>query len=445
MPTRFNSKSQVQFGVVGINADIHQGTADLTISPVGIEDVDIALFNLFENEIKLQVSGKNSDPKKVPVIFAAGEKWALLKKKRALRDKNNSLILPLVTIARTSVSQDLTGDITGRGINQQTSEIIIHRRLDKTDRNYQNIINRYLLKNQKNVATNPGLEHVDDQLLTDQPVGKDVNDPVASDGAWLADIKKNNVYETIVVPTPQFCTINYEITMWTQYTQHMNQLIEQIISSFLPQGNTWKIDTQKGYWFLAMVEDNSYTPDGSNLDEMGQSERIIKYKFNVNVKSYIFASQYPGVGIPIKRYVSSPIVSFDVAAGDGPNLIEDSSGIIDPFLGSDDPTLPLSAEGNRRLDQRRTGVGNYDPRTNPSEIVDPALASRSSRTNLPYYKKIVSKDLNGNTEVKYVRIYKVNQKAGETIIKPGSDSSSTTPLNAEALLGGLTYHITKDF
>ena len=168
MPTRFNSKSQAKFGVTGINTDNHQGTPDLSIPPVGIEDADVALFKLFENEIKLQINGDNGDPKKVPVIFATGEKWAILKKKRALRDRNNTLILPLLTIARNSITQDFTTDITGRGINQQTGEIVIRRRLDKSDRNYQNLINRFLLKNQKNVATNPELEHVDNQLLTDR-------------------------------------------------------------------------------------------------------------------------------------------------------------------------------------------------------------------------------------------------------------------------------------
>lgn len=450
MPTRFNSKSQSTFGVIGINADTHQGTPDLSIAPVGIEDVDVALFKLFENEIKLQVGGNNSEPKKVPVVFASGEKWALLKKKRALRDRNNSLILPLVTIARTTITQDSTADIAGRGINQQTNEIVIHRRLDKSDRGYQNLINRYLLKNQKNVAVNPDSEHVENQLLTERDVGADESDPLVRDGAWLADIKKNNIYETIVIPAPQFCTIEYEVTMWTQYTQHMNQLIEQLISSFLPQGNSWRINTDKGYWFLAMVDGNTYSPEG-NYDEMGQEERIIKYKFNVNVRAYIFATQQPGVGIPIKRYVSSPVINFDVGASSNSVQEQLPNVVLDPFLGSDDPTLPLSAEKNLRLDQRRTGIGNYDPKDDPNVMVDPALLNRSQRQNLPHYLKVVSSGLDGKPQTGYVRVYSINKSSGESIIKPGSmtqpgsDKSNQAPLTPEELLGGLTYHVTKDF
>ena len=446
MPTRFNSKSQPQFGVSGINGDTQQGTPTLTIPSVGVEDVDVALFKLFENEIKLQVSGDNSDFKKVPVIFATGEKWAILKKKKALRDKNNSLILPLLTISRNSISQDFTSDITGRGINQQTGEIVIRKRLDQSDRGYQNLINRYLLRNQKNVATNPDLEHVDNQLLTDRVVGSDSDDSITADGAWLADIKKNNIYETIVVPTPQFCNINYEVTMWTQYTQHMNQLLEQIISSFLPQANAWKLNTPKGYWFIATVSNNSYDPD-NNFDDLGQEERIIKYKFSIDVKAYIFATQYPGNGIPVKRYVSSPIISFETSTGSEPgngNLDTGDQFVNNPFLGSDDPTLPLNETGNRRNDQRKVGTLLYNT-DDPNISQDPATSTRSAKNQKQLFKKIASEDANGNLVTNYVRVYAINQSLGESVIKPASlIKTNPSPLNVESLLGGLTYHIIED-
>jgi hypothetical protein len=435
MPTRFNSNSQPQFGVIGINAKTHQGTPDLTIPPVGIEDVDVALFKLFENEIKLQVGGDNGDFKKVPVIFATGEKWALLKKKKTLRDKNNSLILPLLTIARNAVSQDLSSDIAGRGINQQTGEIIIRRRLDKSDRGYQNLINRFLLKNQKNVATNPELDHVDGQLLTDRLIGADSYDSTVQDGAWLADIKKNNIYETIVVPSPQFCNLNYEVTMWTQYTQHMNQLLEQIISSFLPQGNAWKLNTPKGYWFIATVDNNSYNPE-TNFEEIGQQERIIKYKFNITVKAYIFAPQHAGNGIPVKRYVSSPIITFDTTLEPNKGLNSSISLKQDPFLGSDDPTLPLSDEKNSRNDQRRSGTTLYHPVVDPITSEDPATSNRSSQ----HAQRLYSKSSDGGKTVQYTRIYKVNASSGETIIKPASQvHSNPSPIDDESLLGGIVY------
>lgn len=443
MPTRFNSNSTPRFGVSGIADKTHQGSPDFVIPPVGIEDVDVALFNLFDKEIALKVSSENMTPKKVPVIFASGEKWAMLKKRRALRDNNNSLILPLLTIMRNSVSQDSASDIAGRGINQQTGEIVIRRRLDKSDRNFQNLINRFLLRNQKNVATNDRLPHLDDQILTDRAVGEDSGDQHVLDGAWLADVKRKNIYETIVIPAPQFCTVNYEITMWTQYTQHMNQLLEQVMSSFLPQANAWKLDIPKGYWFIANVDNNSYDPE-NNYDDMSQDERMIKYKFSVTVKAYVFAGTSPGTNIPIKRYVSSPVISFDTGlepAGDFLPTIKDV--VNDPYLGSDDPTLPLADGQVYRRDQRQSGTRLYDPHEDQSSTLDPSLGSRSAQQSRRLYRQISTQSPGGSPTKTYARVYRVSSTTGETVIKPATDfDTKPNPATADALLGGLTYEST---
>ena len=50
------------------------------------------------------------------------------------------------------------------------------------------------------------------------------------DGAYLAPNLNNNVFETIVMPMPQFYTAKYQVTIWTQYTQHSNQIMEKIFS-----------------------------------------------------------------------------------------------------------------------------------------------------------------------------------------------------------------------
>lgn len=438
MPTRYNSNSTNQFGVPGIADKTHQGSPDFSIPPVGIEDVDVALFNLFEKEISLKVAGEGMTAKKVPVIFASGEKWAILKKRRALRDANNSLILPLLTIVRNSITQDSSSDIAGRGINQQTGELIIRRRLDKSDRNYQNLINRYLLKNQKNVAIPTILSDTDEQLLTDRKVGSDSGTRLAIDSSLLANVKTNNIYETVVIPTPQFCTLDYELTLWTQYTQHMNQLIEQVMTSFLPQGNCWKLDTPKGYWFIATVTNNSYEPE-NNVDDMSQEERIIKCKFAVTVKAYVFAGSSPGINVPIKRYVSSPSIEFSVGADPNFPVQEDEGLIDDPFLGSDDPTLPLSNEKSRKIDQRSSGTRLYDPK-DPQFSLDPALNSRFSRSRRPLYQKIATQNANGQNDFTYARVYRVTNSFGETVIKPATNiDSAPTAAPADTLLGGLIY------
>jgi hypothetical protein len=423
MPTRYNSKSQSRFNVPGLSSGYDSISApDLVIPSVGIEDVDVALFNLFDKEIPFQVGGNGVDLKKVPVIFAAGEKWALLKNGRALRDRNGTLILPLITIMRTSIVQETGNDITGRGINQQTGEIVVQRRLDKSDRGYQNLINRLLLNNQTNLAVTP-IDGVDGQITTDRKIGDLASDPNVNDGALLFPDKRNNIYETIVLPSPQFYSAIYEIAMWTQYTQHMNQLIEQLMSSFLPQGNAWRLDTPKGYWFVATVEGNTYNAE-NNFDDMSQTERAIKLKFTVNVPGYILATQVPGAPVPIKRYVSSPIISFDVGLKESERV--GTIGIDGPFLGSDDPTLPLDSSPNKRSDQRQTQSTRLYPNIDEQNPEDPALKSLPRGADTTKYKRVTGLDKNGKTVSKYVRIVSTNRFSGETVFA------------ADADLGGLT-------
>jgi len=353
MAIRSNTGSKNNFGVHPLPSGLEKENEkpELTIPSCGVEDVDLALFNLFEKQINCQFKSSNESSalKKVPVIFAAGEKWALLKKNKPLRDKNNSLIIPLITIIRTEWNQTLS-DLVSRGINQQTGEIVIKRRLDKSDRDYQNLLNKLLIPNQKNVANSH-----ENGLKTNRKTGELTKRKMTKDGAYLSPHRLNNIYETIVAPSPQFFTAKYQITVWTQYVQHSNEIIEQIISSMLPQAQSWKIETNKGYWFVAKLEDGSMSIE-NNFDDMSQQERFIKNTFEITVPAYIFASAGPGKDIPLKRYISSPIISFETAGDSGGNEEPELSTSENLYiLGSDDPTLPLDLQENKKKDQLPSG------------------------------------------------------------------------------------------
>lgn len=403
MTTRFKTGSKSTFGQVPLPSGYEKvvGTSDFSIPSCGIEDVDTSLFNLFDKEIFSETSQTNDNVmKKVPVIFAAGEKWALLKKGRPIRDRNNTLIIPLITIMRTEINQTLTEDVAGRGINQQTGELIVKRRLDKSDRRYQSLINKIYLKNQRNVAVKPNESNDPSQVTTDRNIGILSNTQEVKDGAYLSPNILNNVYEFIAVPTPQFYTAKYEITIWTQYTQDSNQIIEKIFGSLLPQAQSWKLDTPKGYWFVAKIEDGSLQTE-TNFDDMSQQERFIKHTFTVCVPAYLFSLYSAGDPIPIKRYVSSPIINFDLQDDDLEEIdstYEDQNLYI---LGSDDPTLPLDNQKNFRKDQRSVGWRSQkiypvkqDDYTFNTYSDDPAI---SQKPNGDINIKVLSKNSKGET------------------------------------------------
>ena len=420
MATRFNANPRENYGVKPLESGYSHGdtSSELVIPSVGIEDVDIGIFTLFDKEIPFAVGGEQGgEYKKVPIIFAGGEKWALLKKNRAIRDKNNSLILPIIAIGRTGISQTTSEDLTGRGMNQHSGEIVVRRKLDKTDRGYQNLINRIFLKHQSGLAV-PSASADTNQLTTIRPIGELEDDGVIAAGGLLMANRLNNIYETLVIPSPQFITANYEVIIWTQYTHHMNQILETMFSSFLPQTKGWQIDTPKGYWFVATVVDDVLNAE-TNFQNMTDGERMIKYKFNVKVPAYIFASSAPGVPVPVKRYISSPEVSF--STGLPSSELSEGDTLSDPFIGADDPTLPLADRHVRNNDQRQNGKTRLFVVGDTIDPNDPALLSLPRGRAPANFKKIVSRNSNGGLTTRFVRISSVNANTGETVYSSGTD------------------------
>jgi hypothetical protein len=383
MTTRYNSGDPfgVPSGYAGANIP-----EKFELPSVGVEDVDRAMFDFFDKDLKLHISnGRSGEVQKIPVVFAAGERWAMLKKNRALRDKSGTLILPLTTIRRMDIQQDVATDIAGRGINQQTGELVIKRQLSPLDRSYQNLINKLGIVNQSNVADSTTT------LLTERKTGENAVDSDGSEGGLLASKFGNNVWEIITIPAPQFFTVTYEITFWTQHMQHMNQIVDKIMSSYLPTANgTWKLETPKGYWFVAKVQDNLFTA-ADNAENITGEERVIRSKMTVKVPAYQVASTAPGIPKPIRRFVSAPIVSF-------PTSEELDSGIPSTYSNpediSNDPSAMFSLGG---------------------ELQPRELAARQSSPSKVTFSK---NPFTGRTRAEYVRIVTRNAKNGEAILHP---------------------------
>jgi hypothetical protein len=54
-------------------------STDIIVPSCGIVDVDRALYELFKNQLKINTyNPKGQGTSNVPVIFASGERWAML-------------------------------------------------------------------------------------------------------------------------------------------------------------------------------------------------------------------------------------------------------------------------------------------------------------------------------------------------------------------------------
>jgi hypothetical protein len=301
---------------------------DFSIPECTIEDVDKAVFKLFDQDLNLAITHYGKQ-KKVPCIFATGERFALVKRLKPIRDDDGAIILPLISVRRSGMTQSKSQ--SGRG--QDTGDLMIKKRLDSTDRRYQQIFNKLNLANQDNVTSDLSIIDNDDPKKGAMPgrfgSREYSKSPTSSD---LIPRIGSNIYEVITIPFPKFYGMTYEVTFWTQYTTHMNSLLEQTIIAYQAPGNNFKVTTDKGYWFVGYVDDE--ISDGTNFDDFTETERIVRYTFTLNVDAYLVANRPEGGVSPFRSFVSAPTVSFSIEGASG--QVRAGSSTPNP-LGASDP------------------------------------------------------------------------------------------------------------
>ena len=357
----------VSSGFEGLNTE-----EDYSIPKNGIEDVDRAIFNLFDKKLSFEVTNKDKTIK-VPVVFASGERFALTRRKEALRDNNNALILPIISIIRKSV--DLSPGQGGYGtpISYRDQDLyVIKRRLSESDRDYQNLINKLGLKNQENVSkrkyvkneTYPG--NIQDG--TSQASRRnEKNLSYFKEEIDLSSRIGKNIFEIITIPYPEFFTIEYDITFWTQYVTESNQLIEHLMARFDGQDRGFKILTREGYEHFAYV--SSTISSNDNFTEYSSEERIIKHNFTITVPSYLLAPEINGVNTPFRRFLSSPEINFEISKVKSSSIKttdkNNNQDKTNKFILSD--IEQVNSDGN--IDEGREDSGiellfeDYDPKT----------------------------------------------------------------------------------
>ena len=302
--------------------DGNNAPVDFDIPSIGIEDIDRAIFQLFDNKISFEVSHKGT-LQKVPVIFASGERFALTRRKNPIRDSENTLILPLVSIMRQNIdfSPAQAGKKTAIAFREQESYVIKYR-LNERDRKYQNIINKQGLKNQLNVSSEnnfilntptPGFSAKPDSVSTRRASANIGFSSVAN--VSLGENLGRNMFEIIEIPYPEFVAVTYDVVFWTQYMKQSNQMIETLLLNFTGQGEEIPMTTEGGYQLVAFFT-GPFSNSGTNLDEFTESERIIKHSFSVTIPGYILNPKHPGMPKLLRSYVSAPEINFGIFSGD---------------------------------------------------------------------------------------------------------------------------------
>jgi len=369
---------------------------DFNIPASGIEETDRALFDLFDKRLSFQVKVKDQSTN-VPVVFSSGERFALTRRKKSIRDRNNALILPIISIHRTSI--DISPAQGGYGTPiafRDQQSYVVRKRLDSKDRNYQKIINKLRLKNQPGVATRrsfarsdifPGNIAKSGYLASRRNLNNlsFLDDPT---GTLLRNEIGNNIFEIITIPYPTFMMITYEVVFWTQYMQQMNQMIEILFSQFDAQDHALQIESRSGHKYVAYIKSPFSSQD--NFSEFANDERIIKYSFNIDIPTYLLAPQHEGQPSPFRRFYSAPQIEFGysqvstqvITKDDSPDKVINVnkfvlSGVEN--LNVDGETPSMRGQGNERL------------------------------------KETIQDPFTGKEDTRYVRVLTRHQRSGETV------------------------------
>lgn len=201
---------------------------------ITLKDIDTSIMSYIKNVINPTVQEAN-ERVKVTVMYGNEERWKAVRKRGVLRDKNNSLILPLIMLKRTAVEK---------------SDMI------------------------------PGYEHDIRRKYTEivRKSGWSKDNRYSRFATQVGDIP---VYENLVTTIPNYVNITYEFVLWTNFIEQMNPLVE----TFMEYDKTYWGDVDT-YRFISTLDSVS---DASEMNQDG--ERFIKSTFSVNTKAYLLPEE----------------------------------------------------------------------------------------------------------------------------------------------------------
>ena len=169
-----------------------------TLKPSTIETIDTAIYNLINDNFNLHTN-TNTGFRKVPVLWMSPER-AVNSKDKDIRDSVGKLKLPLISVDRTAVNKDSA--FKGGWQAHLYPDTIGPRGYRK----HQRLVSR-------KIAQAPTRKFA--SAKSGQFNGQE-NYPVDN---------KKIVYEETYAPIPVWVTVNYSVTLRTEYQQQMNDLM----------------------------------------------------------------------------------------------------------------------------------------------------------------------------------------------------------------------------
>ena len=212
---------------------------------INIYDVDTTIYEYMRDIVvpKLELDKKQIT---VPVIYGNAERWKAAQIDGVYRDERGKIILPMVMFKRTAIAPNETMAMPNR---------LLH---------YQSYVG-YSNKNRYDKFS----------LLNNFKPRKEIYD----------------------ITMPDYVQVTYEIMIWTNYTEHMNKIVEQFQWA---SGEYW--GTRDGFKFRSIVD------SFDKITEVTENqERLVRTNFTVTTYAYLIPESFDNEST-IKKSISTRAV-----------------------------------------------------------------------------------------------------------------------------------------
>ena len=214
---------------------------------VKLYDVDLAIAEHMMDVVVPTLEILN-EKVKVPVLYGNPERWKNIKKDGFLRDKHGQIQLPLIVFKRNSIARNDS---------------------------IASSMNRHLVYP---TITKYSAKHRYDKFSTMTNVQRPV--------------------EQYNITMPDYVTITYEVNIWTDFTEHMNVILEAF------QYATDEYWGDKG-GFKFKVKIDSF----ENQQEVGDnSQRVVRSTFTMTVNAYLLPEKFDNQSTTKKSFSPKKVV-----------------------------------------------------------------------------------------------------------------------------------------
>jgi hypothetical protein len=257
---------------------------------VGLEDIDESIFYYFNNVIKPFVY-QNDERIPVPIIYGNPERWNNFQKDGYYRDKNGSIMMPIIVIKRDSITKN-------RNI------------ANKLDANFPNLYTSWQKQyNPKNFYSNFNV--LNNRIQTKQ---------------FVANV------------VPDYVTLQYSVIVQTYYMDQLNKIVEAINYA----SDAYWGDPER-FKFKAMID--GFT--NANQLAMGQ-ERVVRSNFTINMYGYIVPDVIQKDLSSVKKYNSKSKIIFSMETTSNPEVFDPNPQVSPPVNGAGAARDRLSENVNTR-------------------------------------------------------------------------------------------------